>query len=86
MNLKTTQLPALLGYLSPALAMLLGAWVGAVSDGSDAATALGAIAGFLAALVVARIAISLVPGLMPAPRLIPISNQSTAFPKEHYHD
>lgn len=86
MNLKTTQLPELLGYLSPALAMLLGAWVGAVSDGSDAATALGAMAGFLAALVVVRIAISLVPGLLPVPQPIPISNQSTPFPKEHYHD
>ena len=49
---------------------------------SDGATALGAIAGFLGALAVARVAIGLVPGLMPAPQLIPISNQSTAFPKE----
>ena len=86
MGTSTIQLPALLGYLSPALAMLLGAWGGAAIDGTDAATALGAMAGFLAALVVARIAIGLVPGLLPAPRLIPISNQSAVFPKEHYHD
>ena len=75
-------LSALLGYLFPAFAMIFGAWLGSLLDGSDGATALGAIAGFLGALAVARVAIGLVPGLMPAPQLIPISNQSTAFPKE----
>ena len=75
-------LSALLGYLFPAFAMIFGAWLGSLLDGSDGATALGAIAGFLGALAVARIAIGLVPGLMPAPQLIPISNQSTVFPKE----
>lgn len=79
-------LSALLGYLFPAFAMLFGAWLGACLEGSDGATALGAIIGFLGALAVARIAIGLVPGLMPTPQLLPISNQSTAFPKEHYHD
>jgi len=73
---------ALLGYLFPAFAMIFGAWLGSLPDGSDGATALGAIAGFLGALAVARVAIALVPSLMPAPQLIPISNQSTAFPKE----
>ena len=75
-------LSALLGYLFPAFAMLFGAWLGATFDGSDGATALGAIAGFLGALAVARIVIGLVPGLMPVPQLIPISNDSPAFPKE----
>jgi len=75
-------LSALLGYLFPAFAMLLGAWLGATLEGSDGATALGAIAGFLGALAIARVAIGLVPGLMPAPQLIPISNDSPAFPKE----
>ncbi|WP_295007918.1 SoxR reducing system RseC family protein [uncultured Dechloromonas sp.] len=79
-------LSALLGYLFPAFAMLVGAWLGASLEGSDGGTALGAIVGFLGALAIARIAIGLVPGLLPAPRLIPISNQSTAFPKEHHHD
>ncbi len=73
---------ALLGYLFPAFAMIFGAWLGSLLDGSDGATAVGAIAGFLGALAVARVAIGLVPSLMPAPKLIPISNQSTAFPKE----
>lgn len=73
---------ALLGYLFPAFAMIFGAWLGSLLDGSDGATALGAIAGFLGALAVARVAIGLVPGLMPAPQLIPISNQSSAFHKE----
>jgi sigma-E factor negative regulatory protein RseC len=75
-------LSALLGYLFPAFAMLFGAWLGAALDGSDGATALGAIAGFLGALAIARVAIGLVPGLMPAPQLIPIANDSPAFPKE----
>ncbi len=75
-------LSALLGYLFPAFAMLFGAWLGAALDGSDGATALGAMAGFLGALAVARIVIGLVPGLMPVPKLIPISNDSPAFPKE----
>jgi sigma-E factor negative regulatory protein RseC len=76
-------LSAVLGYLFPAFAMLLGAWLGSnIEDGSDAATALGAIAGFIAALVVARIAIGLVPDLMPAPQLIPFSKQSPTFRQE----
>ena len=79
-------LSALLGYLFPAIAMLLGAWLGSVQEGSDAATALGAIAGFLLALVIARAAIVVVPDLLPAPQLIPIHSQSNAFPKEQYHD
>lgn len=75
-------LSALLGYLFPAFAMLFGAWLGSLLEGSDGATALGAIAGFLVALAIARLVIGLAPGLLPAPQLIPLSNQSTAFPKE----
>lgn len=76
-------LSALLGYLFPAFAMLLGAWLGStIEDGSDAATALGAIAGFVAALVIARIVIGLVPDMMPVPQLIPLSKQSPTFPQE----
>jgi sigma-E factor negative regulatory protein RseC len=75
-------LSALLGYLFPAFAMIFGAWFGSLLDGSDGATALGAIAGFLGALAIARIAIGLVPGLMPAPQLVPVSNLSKTFPKE----
>ena len=77
---------ALLGYLFPAFAMLFGAWFGSALDGSDGATALGAMAGFLAALGIARFAIGLVHGLMPAPQLISISRQSSASPKEYHHD
>lgn len=73
-------LSALLGYLFPAFAMLFGAWFGSVLDGSDGATALGAIVGFLGALAIARIAIGLIPGLLPAPQLI------TASPLEKHHD
>ncbi len=75
-------LSALLGYLFPAFAMLFGAWLGSLLEGSDGATALGAIVGFLGALVIARLVIGLIPGLLPVPQLIPLANQSTAFPKE----
>lgn len=76
-------LSALLGYLFPAFAMLLGAGLGStIENGSDAATALGAIAGFVAALVIARVVIGLVPNLMPVPQLIPVSKQSPTFPQE----
>ena len=72
----------LLGYLFPGFAMLIGAWFGAALDGSDGATALGAIVGFLGALIIARLAISALPGIMPAPQLIQISNHSPNFPQE----
>ncbi|HEX6736021.1 MAG TPA: SoxR reducing system RseC family protein, partial [Azonexus sp.] len=75
-------LSAVLGYLFPAFAMIFGAWLGAALDGSDGATALGAMVGFLGALAVARLVIGLLPGLVPAPRLIPLSSPSSAFPKE----
>lgn len=77
---------ALLGYLFPALVMIVGAWCGAVLDGSDGATALGAVVGFVGALGVARLTAGLLPDLLPAPRLIPLSPRIsppiTAFPKE----
>lgn len=73
-------LSALLGYLFPAFAMLFGAGLGALLEGSDGATALGAIVGFLAALAIARAVIGLVPGLLPVPRLI------SALPLENHHE
>jgi sigma-E factor negative regulatory protein RseC len=76
-------LSAVIGYLFPAFAMLLGAWLGSnIAAASDAATAIGAIAGFVIALVIARIAIGLVPGLMPTPQLIPVSPPSPIFRQE----
>ena len=79
-------LSALLGYLFPAFAMIFGAWLGSLSDGSDGATALGAMAGFLGALAIARIAIGLVPGLMPAPQLITTSPHSNLSQQEFHHE
>ena len=72
----------LLGYLSPALAMLLGAGIGAAINGGDGAPALGAIAGFLVALSIARMAIPLFSERRPATRMIPLSNQSRTFRQE----
>lgn len=79
-------LSALLGYLFPAFAMIFGAWLGSLLDGSDGATALGAIVGFLGALAIARVVIGLVPGLMPAPQLIPLSSHSNVSQQEFHHD
>ena len=79
-------LSALLGYLFPAFAMLLGAGLGATLDGSDAATALGAIAGFLGALVISRVAIGLIPGLLPTPQLISLSSHSNVSQQEFHHE
>ncbi len=79
-------LSALFGYLFPAFALLFGAGLGAVLDGSDGATALGAIAGFLGALAIARVAVGLLPGLMPAPQLIPLASRSQLSPQESHHE
>lgn len=75
-------LSALMGYLFPAFAMLLGAWLGSALAETDAATALGAIAGFIVALVLARIAIAIMPTLMPAPMLKPLSIRTSPFSQE----
>jgi sigma-E factor negative regulatory protein RseC len=77
---------ALLGYLFPAFAMLLGAWIGAALDGRDGATALGAAAGFLAALAIARASLHFLPGLLPSPRLLAHTTYSPLFAKEQDHD
>ncbi|MBK7900418.1 MAG: SoxR reducing system RseC family protein [Azonexus sp.] len=79
-------LSALFGYLFPAIAMLVGAWLGSALDGSDGATALGAIAGFLGALAIARVVVGLLPGLMPAPQLIPLASHSQFIPQESHHE
>jgi sigma-E factor negative regulatory protein RseC len=71
-------LSALLGYLFPVIALLLGAGLGATLDGSDEATALGAIVGFLGALGLARIALWIAPGLLPTLQLIPLAPPSPA--------
>lgn len=79
-------LAALLGYLFPALATLIGILAGVSIGGSDAAMALGGAAGFAASLVIARIAIDYTPGLSPAPQLIPISNQTHVSQQEFHHE
>ena len=83
----TLQLPSehmtytvLLGYLFPTLALLVGSGVAMEIFQTDGAAALGAIAGFLLALLIARLAVPFVLRLMPAPRLIPLS------PLELHHE
>ena len=56
---RAMSLSALLGYLFPAFSMIFGAWLGTALNGSESASAIGAIAGFLCALTIARIAIGL---------------------------
>jgi nitrogen fixation protein NifX len=83
---KQADLSALLGYLFPAIAMLIGAWLGAAFNGSDQATALGAVLGFIGALAIARLVIGLMPGLMPVPQLIPLSSQTQVSQQEFHHE
>lgn len=77
---------ALLGYLFPALAMLIGAGLGTSFDGSDGGTAIGAMIGFLIAIVLARLVIGLLPGLMPAPQLLARPQPARISPKEFHHE
>lgn len=79
-------LSALLGYLFPAFAMLLGAWLGTALAGSDSATAIGAMLGFVAALAITRLLVALLPGLLPAPRLIPVAGHSPVSQQEFHHE
>ncbi|MBI2306907.1 MAG: SoxR reducing system RseC family protein [Rhodocyclales bacterium] len=76
-------LSALLGYLFPALALLVGAWFGATLAGSDAGAAFGAASGFLAALAISRLLLAVLPGVLPPPRAIPLSRPSTLSPQEY---
>ena len=46
------------------------------------ATALGAMAGFVAALTLARIGASALPSLLPSPELVPLTPPS--FPESHH--
>lgn len=77
---------ALLGYLFPALAMLIGAGLGTSFDGGDGGTAIGAMLGFLIAIVLARLVIGLLPGLMPAPQLLARPQPARISPKEFHHE
>ncbi|MFZ4536999.1 SoxR reducing system RseC family protein [Propionivibrio sp.] len=83
---NSVTLSALFGYLFPAMAMLFGAWFGATLDGSDGATALGAIGGFVGALALVRLVLLVVPGLMPAPQMIPLANDSKLSQQEFHHE
>ncbi|HJV92962.1 MAG TPA: SoxR reducing system RseC family protein [Azonexus sp.] len=79
-------LSALFGYLFPAFAMMLGAWLGVTLEGTDGATALGAMVGFLGALATVRVAVGLLPGLMPAPQVILLTNPSPLSQQEFHHE
>jgi len=77
---------ALIGYLFPVLTMLVGAWIGVLLDGSDGAAAVGAMAGFLIALVMVRMTILLLPGLTPAQEMFVIPDFPTLSQQEFRHD
>lgn len=70
----------LLGYLFPTLALLVGAGFAREVFQTEGAAALGAIAGFLIALLLARLAVPFVCRMIPAPRVIPLS------PMELHHE
>ena len=76
-----------LGYLFPGIAMLMGAALAAALDGRDGVAALGAMGGFLSALILARLALAL--PLPPARRRVPVPNRSrhsTVSLQEFHHD
>jgi len=60
----------LLGYLFPALGLLVGSGLGMDLFKTDGAAALGAIAGFFLALLIARLALPHLRRWIPAPQLI----------------
>lgn len=64
---------ALLGYLLPALALVIGAALGSAIGGSDAGTALGALLGFVIAMFAAR----LLTRRLPTPMIL--TNPSPSF-------
>lgn len=80
---RSVTLSALLGYLFPALALLVGAWLGATLTGSDAGAAVGAASGFLLALALARLLLATLPGLLPPPRAVPLSRSATLSSQEY---
>ena len=59
---------AVIGYLLPALALLLGAALGN-AWGGDPGTALGAIAAFALTLLMLRLAAGRLPWLLPRPQI-----------------
>lgn len=77
---------ALLGYLFPVLAMLAGAWSGTLLAGSDSGTALGALGGFIGALLLSRLAIRHLPGLTPTPCLVTRPAPAPLSPTEFHHE
>ena len=86
-------LSALLGYLFPAFAMLLGAWVATGISPHDGATALGAMLGFLSALLIARTLLHFLPNWMPSPQLLDFSTPAStegramdSYAKEFHHE
>ena len=86
-------LSALLGYLFPAFAMLFGAGLATEISPHDGATALGAIVGFLSALLIARGVLHFLPHWMPAPQLLDFSTPvgmegrvMDSYVKEFHHE
>lgn len=75
---------AVLGYVLPAVALLVGAGVGHAVAGTDVSAVLGAGAGFLGAMFAGRLAMKLFPGLRVTPTLE--SENPQPFSKELHHE
>ncbi|QID19470.1 SoxR reducing system RseC family protein [Nitrogeniibacter mangrovi] len=74
---------AVLGYVLPAVALLVGAGLGQAA-GSDRAAVLGAAAGFFGAMAAGRALMAAFPALRVTPRLE--SPHAPPVPKEFSHD
>ncbi len=80
---RALTLSALLGYVLPAVCLLVGAGLGH-AVGSDVTAVLGAGGGFFGAMALGRLLIVLIPGLRATPQLD--SNVSQVFSEEFHHD
>jgi len=74
-------LGALLGYLLPALTLVLGAVIGQGANGSDVAAALGAGAGLALGILATR----LLKPLLPTPRVTTAATPTLLKPLENSH-
>lgn len=65
---RALTLQALLGYVWPAIGLMVGAGMGNAT-GSDTTAIVGAVGGFLGAMAVGRVALRVFPALRATPRL-----------------
>ena len=81
LHLPENRMPivALLGYMVPTLAMLLGAGIGNSYGESNVASLVGGLGGFLVAMGFSRFVVPRIPRLLPEPEIV-ATGASTLHP------